>query len=71
MQPNSLAQVLAYAVLSRWGYDGFFQHTDRVAEFYREKRDVFERAMHRHLDGLAEWTPPEAGMFYWSVFSTF
>ncbi|KIP06241.1 hypothetical protein PHLGIDRAFT_24665 [Phlebiopsis gigantea 11061_1 CR5-6] len=65
LQPNSLAQVLALAVLTRWGYDGFFAHTARVSAFYRAKRDVFELAMRRHLDGLAEWTPPEAGMFYW------
>jgi tryptophan aminotransferase len=36
-----------------------------VSRFYREKRDVFVGAMERHLKGLAEWTPPEAGMFVW------
>ena len=29
------------------------------------KRDIFERAMRTHLAGLAEWTPPEAGLFFW------
>ena len=43
------------------------EHTRRVASLYRAKRDVFERAMQRHLTGLAEWAPPEAGMFYWYV----
>ena len=42
-------------------------HTKRVSEFYRERRDVFERAMKKHLDGLAEWNTPEAGMFFWCV----
>lgn len=65
LQPNSLAQILAVAVLGRWGYDGFLKHTERVSEFYRQKRDVFEAAMRRHLDGLAEWVSPEAGMFLW------
>ena len=36
-----------------------------VSDFYRAKRDVFEAAMHRHLDGLAQWDTPEAGMFFW------
>lgn len=69
LQPNTLAEVLAMAVLSRWGFEGFFQHTDRVAEFYRQKRDVFQAAMLRHLSGLAEWSVPEAGMFMWYVLS--
>ena len=36
-----------------------------VSGFYRAKRDIFEAAMHRYLDGLAEWDTPEAGMFFW------
>lgn len=67
LQPNTLAEVLAMAVLKRWDYQGFFQHADRVAEFYRQKRDVFQAAMVRHLSGLAEWSVPEAGMFMWYV----
>ena len=68
LQPNTLAMVLAFAVLSRWGYDGFLKHTDRVAQFYKTKRDIFQTAMVRHLSGLAEWSIPEAGMFMWCVF---
>lgn len=67
LQPNSLAQILAVSVLSRWGYDGFFKHTERVSQFYKAKRDVFEAAMSRHLSDVAEWTSPEAGMFMWCV----
>lgn len=59
--------MLAVAVLERWGYDGFFEHTKQVSEFYRHKRDVFQAAMQRHLADVAEWTPPEAGMFMWCV----
>jgi len=36
-----------------------------VSALYRAKRDVFQRCMKTHLSGLAEWTPPEAGMFFW------
>lgn len=65
LQASSFSQMIALKVLSAWGYDGFTAHTARVAQFYREKRDVFEAAMQRHLAGLAEWTSPEAGMFFW------
>jgi tryptophan aminotransferase len=52
-------------LLSSWGYDGFRKHTEQAAAFYKRKRDNFEHAMQTHLSGLAEWTTPEAGMFYW------
>ncbi|KAI0090982.1 PLP-dependent transferase [Irpex rosettiformis] len=65
LQPNTLAMVLTLAVMTRWGYDGFLKHTERVAQFYKAKRDVFQAAMVRHLSGLAEWSVPEAGMFMW------
>ena len=28
---------------------------------------MFERGLRKHLEGLAEWTSPEAGMFVWCV----
>ena len=65
MQTSSLTQTIAFALLKQWGYDDFYEHTKTVSAFYRQKRDVFEAAMQKHLNGLAEWTPPEAGMFYW------
>lgn len=65
LQTPSLTQTIAYALLNSWGYDGFKTHTETVSQFYRGKRDVFESAMKHHLDGLAEWSTPEAGMFFW------
>lgn len=59
--------MIVFKLLESWGFAGFKAHTERVSEFYRGKRDVFERAMHVHLAGLAEWTSPEAGMFFWCV----
>jgi len=65
LQVSSLTQAVTYTLLSSWGYDGFWNHTERVSGLYREKRDLFEQAMKQHLDGLAEWVTPEAGMFFW------
>jgi tryptophan aminotransferase len=65
LQVSSTTQAIAYAFLSEWGYETFFEHTRRVSNFYREKRDVFAKALDRHLTGLAEWTIPDAGMFFW------
>ncbi|EDR05824.1 uncharacterized protein LACBIDRAFT_191053 [Laccaria bicolor S238N-H82] len=65
LQVSSLTQAITFTLLDSWGYDGFIKHTENVANFYREKRDVFEAAMKKHLSGLAEWNTPEAGMFFW------
>ncbi|OBZ66192.1 hypothetical protein A0H81_13800 [Grifola frondosa] len=65
LQTPSLTQTITFALLNEWGYDGFKAHTEAVSQFYREKRDVFEGAMKKHLAGLAEWNTPEAGMFFW------
>ena len=67
LQPPTFTQVLSLRMLQFWGYEKLRAHVDRVAEFYRGKRDVFERLMRKHLDGLAEWDVPEAGMFFWWV----
>jgi len=65
LQPSSLVQAITISLVEEWGYDNFFTHTRNVADFYRKKRDVFESALNMHLDGLAEWCTPEAGMFFW------
>ncbi|OJT07361.1 Kynurenine/alpha-aminoadipate aminotransferase, mitochondrial [Trametes pubescens] len=65
LQTSSLTQAIAHALLESWGYDNFKAHTLAVSEFYKGKRDVFERFMKQYLDGLAEWDTPEAGMFFW------
>ncbi|OSD06618.1 PLP-dependent transferase [Trametes coccinea BRFM310] len=65
LQTSSLTQAITFALLDSWGYDNFKTHTHAVSQFYKGKRDVFERFMKQYLDGLAEWDTPEAGMFFW------
>lgn len=65
LQVSTLTQVITLAILDAWGYDGFWRHTEAVSAFYRQRRDVFEAAMRRHLDGLVDWVAPESGMFFW------
>ena len=67
LQTPSLTQTIALALLDSWGYDAFITHTLAVSQFYKGKRDVFEGHMKKHLDGLAQWDTPEAGMFFWWV----
>ncbi|KAH7884286.1 pyridoxal phosphate-dependent transferase [Phlebopus sp. FC_14] len=65
LQGSSLVQAITLALVEKWGYDDFYAHTEAVANFYREKRDAFENALKTHLGDLAEWSTPEAGMFFW------
>ncbi|KWU46792.1 PLP-dependent transferase [Rhodotorula sp. JG-1b] len=63
LQPSSTTQAMVIVLLNKWGLDGFLAHCRRVAAFYKEKRDMFEKVAHKYLDGLATWVSPEAGMF--------
>ncbi|KAJ3021667.1 hypothetical protein HKX48_008046 [Thoreauomyces humboldtii] len=65
LHPSGLSQCVALALLEQWGKDGFLAHTDRVAAFYRAKRDAFIEAAEKRLAGVAEWVVPDAGMFVW------
>ena len=67
LQPSSFSQAIILTLLRSWGRQGFLDHVQNVAAFYRTKRDVFEAAMRRHLHDIAEWNTPEAGMFFWHV----
>ena len=40
-------------------------HSHAVADFYAHRRTIFETIAHKHLDGLARWVSPVAGMFLW------
>ena len=51
MQANSLSQVLVVELLKAWGEEGFFQHVDKVKEFYQHRRDVMVAAADKHLKG--------------------
>jgi tryptophan aminotransferase len=63
----TISELLApqYKLLKNWGVDGFLSHSDAVAAFYAERREKFEFFARKHLDGLADWVSPVAGMFLW------
>ncbi|KAE9406259.1 PLP-dependent transferase [Gymnopus androsaceus JB14] len=77
LQVSSLTQLITFHLLQSWGYDNFLLHTRKVSEFYREKKDVFERALERWLGSstneegtnegrLAEWNSPASGNVFLS-----
>ncbi len=43
----------------------FREHLDALRGFYRQRRDAFQVALHRHFADLADWQVPEGGLFFW------
>lgn len=64
---------MTYKILQNWGHKGLLQHADRVASFYRARRDNFEEKARVVLGAdkskgqksVATWITPVAGMFLW------
>ncbi|KAF8322648.1 TdiD protein [Clavulina sp. PMI_390] len=65
LQPSSTAMSIAMALLTNWGVEGFKAHCYNVSQFYKGRRDVFEKALNKHLPGLVEYTSPVSGLFLW------
>ncbi|KAG0299179.1 hypothetical protein BGZ97_003835, partial [Linnemannia gamsii] len=65
LQPSSVAQAITYTLVDSWGHQGFYEHTLKVAAFYKQRCQLFCSFARKHLEGLAEWVEPDAGMFVW------
>ncbi|SPO32530.1 related to aromatic amino acid aminotransferase I [Ustilago trichophora] len=69
LQTSGTSQAIAYALLNKWGIEGFLRHADGVARFYQDRLEAFESAATRILTAqkppIASWTRPTAGMFLW------
>ncbi|KAF9910295.1 hypothetical protein BX616_010889 [Lobosporangium transversale] len=65
LMSSGVAQAVAYTLLKNWGHQGFYEHTRHVAAFYHKRSQVFCKYARKHLEGLAEFTEPNAGIFVW------
>ena len=72
LHPCGLSQALAAGLFDEWasrhGDDplkGFRERMAMVAAFYEQRCITFLKAAEKHLNGLATWTKPTAGMFVW------
>lgn len=65
MHASSLSQVVMLQTLEKWGHDGFLDHTEKITDFYKQRREQCLKAIEKHLTGIAEWNVPTGGMFIW------
>lgn len=65
--PSGFSQIILYNMLAlQWGHEGFFKWLRYIRHVYTERRDNSMRALDAYLPkGVARWTPPIAGMFFW------
>ena len=61
----AISQVIAAALLNKWGEEGLQQHVKMIQEFYKQRRDTFVALVDKHLTGYVEYSKPSAGMFLW------
>jgi len=59
------AQVTVGALLNHLGHSGFEDHIRGLQLQYSRRAATIMAAMDKHLTGLADWAPVEAGMFLW------
>jgi DNA-binding transcriptional MocR family regulator len=62
LHTNRLSQWMVLQYLERPDRD---QRMAQVVDFYRGRRDAFDAALREHLGGLADWTSPPGGLFFW------
>lgn len=44
---------------------GWATRLERLADFYRARRDSFDTALRHHFHDLATWDAPRGGLFFW------
>jgi DNA-binding transcriptional MocR family regulator len=44
------------------------KHIEKLRNVYRGRVEAMDGALHRHFDGLAEWSRPDGGYFFWLRF---
>ncbi|KAK7491927.1 hypothetical protein BaRGS_00016773 [Batillaria attramentaria] len=61
-------QALLLQLFRHWGQEGFVNHMDKLAEFYKTKAQTAAQYARKHLADLADWNPPKGGLFLWIRF---
>ena len=62
LHSNRLSQHLVMTALRAPNYQ---TRLAEIISFYRQRRDAFAAALALHFDGLARWSVPRGGLFFW------
>ncbi|KAJ2143373.1 hypothetical protein GGH19_004185 [Coemansia sp. RSA 1807] len=65
-QPAGVSQAIVASLMNeQWGHSGWERHLVQIQRDYAMRRDLFVDLCLKHLNGLVEFTVPDAGMFLW------
>lgn len=45
------------------------RHIEQLRQTFRRRVEAMDAALHEHFDGIAEWTRPDGGYFFWLRFA--
>ncbi len=62
LHTNRISQ---WIVLQRLRDGGWEKRAGKLAGIYRGRRDAFADSLDRHFRGMADWSVPEGGLFFW------
>ncbi|KAK2581434.1 hypothetical protein KPH14_005109 [Odynerus spinipes] len=65
LHASSLSQLVLYKLFESWDQDRFNQHLKGIQDFYRKRRDLMLAGIKKYFTGLAEWSEPTGGFFFW------
>lgn len=63
LHSNRPAQYIAAEMLANREIN--LERIQTLRTHYREKRDLMQHALERHFSGIAGWSIPQGGMFFW------
>ncbi|XP_041356588.1 kynurenine/alpha-aminoadipate aminotransferase, mitochondrial-like [Gigantopelta aegis] len=62
---SCLVQIFVLKLLEYLGHDGYLRHGDDVSSLYHKNAISAHEIAKKHLEGLAEWSMPDGGIFIW------
>jgi DNA-binding transcriptional MocR family regulator len=62
LHASRLSQYIVHEAITGTDWAG---RLESLAAFYRARRDMFAEALTRHFTGLAQWSVPPGGVFFW------
>ncbi|CAB42068.1 aromatic aminotransferase [Schizosaccharomyces pombe] len=64
--PSGVSQVVLYAILNRWGQNGFLEWLQDLQNSYTMRRNALLLAADKHLPkSVCKYHSPKAGLFLW------
>ena len=65
---GSLNHISSHIVRQAINNGSLDSHIEKLRKIYRDRLEAMDEALHQHFDGIATWTRPAGGYFFWLSF---